>query len=135
MGGKIPVIKYDEVEYSKLVELFKALGICQAGALDNVISSQAACKITVPLDLQQFYSLQLADFHDCFHDFKLNIFMDLTFIREVWEQFQSIMNSLDEVHIPGCECIGDSSETVLLFGVCIQNHQSCRFPLQLHCAW
>ena len=53
--------------------------------------------------------MRLADFHDCFHDFKLNIFMDLTFIREVWEPFQTIMNSLDEVRIPGCECNGTCS--------------------------
>ena len=57
MGSKIPVIQYGRVKYSKLVELFKALDIRQAGAQDNVISSQAACKITVTLDPQWFYSV------------------------------------------------------------------------------
>ena len=109
MGGEIPVIEYRGVQYTKLVDLFQALDIRQAGAPDNVISSQAARKITVPLDPQRFYSLLFADFHDCFHDFKLNIFTDLTFLREVWQPFQTIMDSLDEVCIPGCECIGTSS--------------------------
>ena len=42
MGSDIPVIEYGCVKYTKLVELFKALGIHQAGLWDNIISSQAA---------------------------------------------------------------------------------------------
>ena len=110
MGSEIPVIQYDSKEYSKLVELFKALGIRQAGALDNVISSQAAHKITVTLDSQWFYSLHLADFHVSFHDFKNNIFTDIVFPGEVWHPFQSIMMKLAEVLISACDCIGGSSQ-------------------------
>ena len=64
IGREIPVIQYGAVQYSKLVNLFAALGICHAGLQDNIISPQAACKITVSLDWQQFYGLCLADFHD-----------------------------------------------------------------------
>ena len=57
MGSEIPVIQYGNVSNTRLVDLFKALDIHQAGASSNVISSQAAHKIMVPLDPQRFYSL------------------------------------------------------------------------------
>ena len=39
MGSDIPVIQYNGVSYTKLVALFEAMKIRQAGAPDNVISS------------------------------------------------------------------------------------------------
>ena len=57
MGSDIPVIQYKGVSYTKLSSLFKAMEIRQAGAPDNVISSQGVCKIIVPLDPQRYYSL------------------------------------------------------------------------------
>ena len=93
------------------MDLFKALGIRQAGLRDNIISSQAACKITVSLDWQWFYGLRLADFHDSFCALNHNIFTVIVFTGEVWQTqdtttftFQSIMKKLAEVHISGCEC-------------------------------
>ena len=109
MGNEIPVIQYGSVKYAKLVNLFAALGIRHAGLQDNVISHQAASKITVSLDWQWFYGLRLADFHDSFHDFKTNIFTDIVFTGEVWHTFQSIMTKLAEVLISGCYCIAGSS--------------------------
>ena len=108
MGSEIPVIEYGNGSFTRVVDLFHAMQIRQAGALDNVISSQAARKIMVPLDPQWFYSLLFADFHDCFHDFKLNIFTDLKFLSEAWKSFQTIMDSLDQVRLAGCECKGTS---------------------------
>ena len=102
MGSYIPVIQYMGVSYTKLSSLFEAMEIRQAGALDNVISSQAVRQIIIPLDPQRYYSLRFADFHVCFHDFKLNIFSDLNFISEAWKSFQHLMDRLDEVRIPGC---------------------------------
>ena len=58
MGSEIPVIQYELQLYSKLVNLFAALVISHAGLRDNVISPQAACKITVSLDWVWFYCLR-----------------------------------------------------------------------------
>ena len=52
MGSDIPLIEYEGVSSTKLTTLLDAMQIRQAGAWSNVISSQAARKIMVPLDPQ-----------------------------------------------------------------------------------